>query len=379
MISPDAFLSALKSSCISFATGVPDSLLREVCACITQSFPADRHIIAANEGAAIGLAIGHYLATGSPALVYMQNSGLGNVINPVASLADPQVYGIPMLLMVGWRGEIQVDGTQINDEPQHVKQGQITISQLEILDIPYFVIDANTLNIEKLIQISVELASTRQGPVALLIRKQTFSSLKLEIEPDDLGSLLREKAIQLLVQHLPDRTPIVCTTGMASRELFEHRRAKNIGFDHDFLVVGGMGHASQIAVGIAMEHTETKVLCIDGDGAVLMHMGSLAVSAKQKNLIHVVINNGAHDSVGGQPTLARMLDLSKIAKDCGYGFVAQILTEKELLNQLNLAINANTSSFIEVKCRRGARSDLGRPDRTPSTSKYDFMKFLKSL
>jgi phosphonopyruvate decarboxylase len=379
MIAPSVFHSALQVCGINFVAGVPDSLLKEVCACITQCFPAERHVIAANEGAAIGLAIGHYLASNSPALVYMQNSGLGNVVNPIASLADPQVYGIPMLLMVGWRGEMQADGTQIHDEPQHVKQGQMTIAQLEVLDIPYVLIDAQTPDIEKVLKELVSLALTKQGPVALLVRKQTFSSFKLEAKPDVPDLLSREQVIQLLVQNLPENTPIVSTTGMASRELFEYRKINNTGFDHDFLTVGGMGHASQIATGIAMERTTSKVLCIDGDGAVLMHMGSLAVSARQKNLIHIVINNGAHDSVGGQPTLAKALDLSKIAKDCGYGFVAQVSTEEALLAQLKFAISANTSAFLEVKCKCGARADLGRPDRTPATNKQEFMKFLKSL
>ncbi|MDP3744460.1 MAG: phosphonopyruvate decarboxylase [Methylotenera sp.] len=379
MIAPSVFHSALQACGINFVAGVPDSLLKEVCACITQCFPAERHVIAANEGAAIGLAIGHYLASNSPALVYMQNSGLGNVVNPIASLADPQVYGIPMLLMVGWRGEILTNGTQIHDEPQHIKQGQVTIAQLEILDIPYVLIDAQTPDIEKVLKDLVQLALTRQAPVALLVRKQTFSPFKFEGKAETPSLLSREQAIQLLVQNLPENTAIVSTTGMASRELFEYRKVNGTAFDHDFLTVGGMGHASQIATGIAMECPTSKILCIDGDGAMLMHMGSLTVSARQKNLIHVVINNGAHDSVGGQPTLAKDLDLSKIASDCGYGFIAQVATEEALLIQLRLALHANTSVFLEIKCKCGARADLGRPDRTPSTNKHEFMKFLKSL
>lgn len=379
MIAPSAFNLALQVAGIHFVAGVPDSLLKEVCACMTQSFPAERHVIAANEGAAVGLAIGHYLASGKPALVYMQNSGLGNVVNPIASLADPQVYGIPMLLMVGWRGEMLTDGTQLHDEPQHVKQGQVTIAQLDILEIPYVLIDANTPDIEQVLKELVELALKRQGPVALLVRKQTFSPFKLEAESDTSNLLSREQVIRLLVQNLPENTAIVSTTGMASRELFEYRKANGSGCDHDFLTVGGMGHASQIATGIAIAQPANKVLCIDGDGAMLMHMGSLAVSARQKNLMHVVINNGAHDSVGGQPTLAKDLDLFKIASDCGYGFVAQVATEESLLTQLSLAIRADTSVFLEIKCKCGARADLGRPDQTPATNKRAFMKFLQGL
>ncbi len=379
MIAPSAFNVACRAAGVHFVAGVPDSLLKEVCACITACFPSERHVIAANEGAAVGLAIGHYLASNKPALVYMQNSGLGNVVNPLTSLADPLVYGIPMLLMVGWRGEVLSDGTQIHDEPQHVKQGQVTIQQLDILDIPYVQIDAQTSDIEQVLKDLVQLALDRQGPVALVVRKQTFSPFKHDAKFDKSDLLSREQAIQLLVKNLPETTVVVSTTGMASRELFEYRKANGTGFDHDFLTVGGMGHASQIATGIAIEHSSTKVLCIDGDGALLMHMGSLVVSAKQNNLMHVVINNGAHDSVGGQPTLAKDLDLSKIAQACGYGFAAQVDTEDALLLQLTLALEAKTSAFIEVKCKCGARADLGRPDRTPATNKQEFMKFLQSL
>ncbi len=379
MINPMDFRAALDEADIRFITGVPDSLLKDVCACISSCYPAERHIIAANEGGAIGLAIGHYLATARPALVYMQNSGLGNVVNPIASLADPQVYGIPMLLMVGWRGEIKADGAQLHDEPQHVKQGQMTVNQLDILGIPYRVIDENTQDIVSIMKELVQLTLERSGPVALLVRKQTFSTYKLSIQRDDSHLLTREVAIKLLIGALPENTPVVSTTGMASRELFEHRKATTKAYDHDFLTVGGMGHASQIATGIALAQPDHKVVCIDGDGAMLMHMGGLAISGKQANLIHVVINNGAHDSVGGQPTLAESLNLAKIAADCGYGYIAQATTEQEVLQHISLAVKGSSSAFIEIKCKCGARSDLGRPDRTPSVNKADFMKFLMGV
>lgn len=379
MIDPLVFRAALDKADIRFVTGVPDSLLKDLCACISSCYPAERHIIAANEGSSIGLAIGHYLATSRPALVYMQNSGLGNVVNPIASLADPQVYGIPMVLMVGWRGEVKADGTQLQDEPQHVKQGQMTIAQLEILGIPYRVIDENTQDIDDVLKNLVNQALECSGPVALVVRKQTFSSYKFNSERHDKHLLTRESAIKLLIDQLPVNTPVVSTTGMASRELFEYRKATKAGHDHDFLTVGGMGHASQIATGIALSQPNNKVLCIDGDGAVLMHMGSLTISAKQPNLIHVVINNGAHDSVGGQPTVAEHLDLAKIAEACGYGYVVQVSTEGEVIQSIKAALTASSSAFIEIKCKCGARADLGRPDRTPSANKQDFMKFLKGV
>ena len=379
MIDPLVFRTALDEADIRFVTGVPDSLLKDVCACISSCYPAEQHIIAANEGSAIGLAIGQYLATARPALVYMQNSGLGNVVNPIASLADPQVYGIPMLLMVGWRGEIKADGTQLKDEPQHVKQGQVTVAQLEVLGIPFQVIDENTQEINIVLKDLVKLSLERCGPVALLVRKNTFSSFKFSLQRNDENFLTREAAIKLLIDNIPVNTPVVSTTGMASRELFEYRKATGSGHSRDFLTVGGMGHASQIATGLALSQPKHKVLCIDGDGAVLMHMGSLTISAKQANLIHVVINNGAHDSVGGQPTVAEHLNLAKIAEACGYGYVAQASTEQEIINSIKAAVNTSNSAFIEIKCKCGARADLGRPDRAPSANKQDFMKFLKGV
>ena len=377
MIDPMAFLAALDEADIRFATGVPDSLLKDVCACITTNFPAQQHIVATHEGSAVGLAIGHFLATGRPALVYLQNSGLGNVINPVASLADPLVYGIPMLFMIGWRGEMQSDGTQLHDEPQHAKQGRITVALLDVLGIHYRMLDGNTEDIGLIIKEAAQLALERSCPVALLVRKQTFSTFKFEDERNDQHLPSREEAIRLLIDALPENTPVVSTTGMASRELFEHREAAGRSHDHDFMTVGGMGHASQIAAGIALMRPGRKVVCIDGDGALLMHMGGLAISGRQRNLIHIVINNGAHDSVGGQPTPALDLDLARIAGDCGYGFVARAATEREILDNLETAIKSDASAFLEIKCRRGARSNLGRPDRSPAMSKPDFMAFLK--
>lgn len=376
MIAPEDFANALRHAGIQFITGVPDSLLKDICAYITANLPAEAHRIATNEGSAIGLAIGHYLGTGNPALVYMQNSGLGNIVNPVVSLADPLVYGIPMLLMVGWRGELQPDGQQLHDEPQHIKQGQITLTQLEAVGIPYRILDAQTKDISGCLNELRDQSIQRCGPVALVIRKQTFApySLPPRDASPDLPS--REEAIQAVVDVLPPEAAVVATTGMASRELFEYRLALGSGHQRDFLTVGGMGHASQIAVGIAQAHPDRPVICLDGDGAILMHLGGLALAARQPNLLHLVINNGAHDSVGGQPTLARELDLAAIAQALGYSSVESVDSRAALTNALQRAIAASSSAFIEIRCRTGARSNLGRPDISPSDNKQHFMNFL---
>lgn len=376
MIEPKHFVNALEKSGISFVTGVPDSLLKEICAFFSECFSKKNHIIATNEGSAIALAIGHYLATGHPGLVYMQNSGLGNIINPINSLADPLVYGIPMLLLIGWRGEVNQEGIQLHDEPQHVKQGLVTLEQLQLLDIPYLVIDQNS-KIEDKITDLVKIAIDRNGPVAIVVRKNTFSPFKIKRNEVSVAFLRREEAIETILSCLPDNIPIVATTGKASRELFELRKSSGKGHYRDFLTVGGMGHASQIAAGIALSNENRKVVCIDGDGAMLMHMGALAVSAELDNFIHIVINNGTHDSVGGQPTKASLLDLSVFARDFGYKIVGTVYSKEDIIDELRKMVRSNESSFLEIKCKTGARSDLGRPTRTPAQNKGDFMLSLK--
>lgn len=376
MINASDFISGLEESGIHFVTGVPDSLLKDICACITSKLGPEKHIIATNEGSAVGLAIGHYLATTRPALVYMQNSGLGNIVNPVVSLADPYVYAVPMVLLVGWRGELQEDQTQLSDEPQHVKQGQITLTQLDTLGIPYRIIDANTPAISVVLQSAVSDALERSGPVALVVRKNTFAPFELEVCKQDAAELSREEAIGKILSVLPLDTVIVSTTGMTSRELFELRKNAKAGHQRDFLTVGGMGHAAQIAAGIAFSRPDRTIVCIDGDGAVLMHTGALAISADCPNLIHIVLNNEAHDSVGGQPTKGNVLRFDRIAHSFGYHHVDNAISGSQLREKLARMLGLNGSAFLEVRCRRGARKGLGRPNRTPIENKVDFMKFL---
>lgn len=376
MISPDKFVKALKEVGISFVTGVPDSLLKDLCAKLTIELPEENHVIAANEGSAVGLAIGHYLASSEPALVYMQNSGLGNVINPLTSLADPKVYAVPMLLIIGWRGEILEDGEQLHDEPQHKKQGEITLKQLDILDIPYKVIDKDAVSFNKILHESLAEANARSGPVAIVVRKGTFSSFKYESDKVQDYPLAREEAIDIIIDTIEKDTPIISTTGVASRELFEKRKEKGQGHSRDFLTVGGMGYASSIAAGIARNLSNKKIVCIDGDGAALMHLGSLAITSDCGNLIHFLINNEAHDSVGGQPTKGASISFSKVAKELGYKETFEVKTKKDLIKICSNVNDLKGSVLITVKTRAGFRKDLGRPDRSPINNKQDFMKFL---
>ena len=331
MIRPEFFIEKLRTEGIDFYAGVPDSLLKYMCAYITDHFDAGHNIIAANEGAAVGLAAGHYLATGQPGCVYMQNSGEGNIINPLASLTDKEVYHIPVLLLIGWRGR-----PGVHDEPQHVKQGKVTTNLLNVMGIDYEVLDKEEEKAEKQIAKAVK-ALHNNDMFALVIEKDTFEEYKLQHIEANALTLSREEAIQTVAAALGERDCIVSTTGMISRELFEYRAAMGQSHERDFLTVGSMGHASQIALGIALAQPERRVWCFDGDGAAIMHLGSMAIVASKapKNYIHVVFNNGAHDSVGGQPTVGLKIDLPAIAKAVGYQSTISVCSKEELVKELS--------------------------------------------
>ena len=372
MIRPEFFIETLKENGIDCFAGVPDSLLRNICAYITDHFDAQHNIIAANEGAAIGLAAGHYLATGQPACVYMQNSGEGNIINPLASLTDPEVYNIPVLLLIGWRGR-----PGVHDEPQHVKQGKITTGLLNVMGVNYEVLSKEEDKAIKQIDKAVKALQNKEV-FALVIEKDTFEDYKLQnVEVNDL-TMSREEAIQTVAAALGEKDCIVSTTGMISRELFEYRAAMHQGHERDFLTVGSMGHASQIALGIAMAKPDRKVWCFDGDGATIMHMGSMAIVANKvpKNYVHVVFNNGAHDSVGGQPTVGLKVDLPAVAKALGYKVCFSVETKDCLAELLDIVKVQDGPVFLEIKVKKGNRKDLGRPTTTPIQNKEALMSFL---
>ncbi len=372
MISPQFFIEALREKGIDCFAGVPDSLLKNICAYITDHSDAAHNIIAANEGAAVGLAAGHYLATSQPACVYMQNSGEGNIINPLASLTDQEVYNIPVLLLIGWRGR-----PGVHDEPQHVKQGKVTTGLLNVMGVNYEVLSKEEDKAAKQIEKAAKALANKEV-FALVIEKDTFEDYKLQnVEENDL-TMTREEAIQTVAAALGEKDCIVSTTGMISRELFEYRAAMNQGHERDFLTVGSMGHASQIALGIAMAKPDRKVWCFDGDGAAIMHMGSMAIVANKapKNYVHVVFNNGAHDSVGGQPTVGLKMDLPAVAKAVGYKAIYSVETKEYLKELLDKIKNQEGPVFLEVKVKKGNRKDLGRPTTTPIQNKVALMGFL---
>lgn len=360
---------------MDFFTGVPDSLLKNVCAYITDYFVAERNVIAANEGAAVGLAAGYYMATGRIPIVYMQNSGLGNAVNPLMSLTDKEVYNIPLLLLVGWRGE-----PEVKDEPQHIKQGKVTLPLLKTLGIKYAVMSQDENEFLSQLNHAKSYMDETHEPFAFVIQKGTFEEYKLQQSEEIVFPLERETAIQLVTSSLSKEDVIVSTTGMISRELFEYRTSVLQRHEKDFLTVGSMGHASQIALGIALEKKNCKVYCFDGDGATLMHMGSLAIigSLRPDNYVHVIFNNGAHDSVGGQPTVAFNIDLCKIAQACGYEVALSVSNSGSLHEILGKIKQMHGPILLEVKVRKGARKDLGRPTTTPLQNKDAFMLFLNN-
>ncbi|WP_160687366.1 phosphonopyruvate decarboxylase [Clostridium sp. C2-6-12] len=375
MIKVKAFYDELQKNDIEFFTGVPDSLLKSFCAFIKDNVNCDKNIVSANEGNAIGLAAGYHLGTGKIGLVYMQNSGIGNAINPLASLADKLVYSIPMLLVVGWRGE-----PDKKDEPQHKKQGLITIETLDLLEIKYQVLDQNTTNDEMkaMINKAYKHMKVNNEPYALVVKKDTFEEYKLKNNIVNNFEMTREEAIETIINNMSGEEVIVSTTGMASRELFELRDKYEEGHNRDFLTVGSMGHASQIALGIALSSKDREVYCIDGDGALLMHLGGLAIIGNQKpnNFRHILINNGAHDSVGGQETVGLKIDALAIAKACGYKKCYSCTSKEELVKLSKELTGVEGPILLEIKVKKGGRKDLGRPKTTPIENKEAFMKFL---
>lgn len=366
------FLDIVRSHGSQFFTGVPDSLLKHFCAVVTDRVDHEHHIIAANEGNAIALAAGYHLATGGIGVVYMQNSGLGNAINPLLSLADNEVYSIPMLLLIGWRGM-----PAHHDEPQHVKQGKVTTTLLESMGMPYAILSQDQGEAASQIEVAFHTMKSKKLPYALVVPPDTFAPYVPEQTYLVGGNMSREEAISVIIGLTPENAAIVSTTGMTSRELYELREKRGEGHGRDFLTVGSMGHTAQIALAIALEQPQRPVFCLDGDGSVLMHLGGMGIigTHKPKNFTHIVLNNGAHDSVGGQPTIAREIDLISIARGLGYEEALQVDSTESLSSVLRLH-GATGPLLIEVLVSKGARKDLGRPKSTPVQNKDAFMHHL---
>ena len=358
-----------------FYTGVPDSQIKALCNYLMNTYGIDekRHIIAANEGNCTALAAGYHLATGKVPVIYMQNSGEGNIINPVASLLNDKVYAIPAIFVIGWRGQ-----PGIHDEPQHIYQGEITCKLLDLMDIENFTIDKDT-SVEDIKNVMEDYNNlVKSGKQVAFVIKKGALTYDEKIEYKNNNEMIREEIIEQIVK-VSDENPIISTTGKASRELFEIREKNNQSHKYDFLTVGSMGHTSSIALAVAINKPEEKIWCIDGDGSALMHLGAMAVigNSNPSNLVHVVINNEAHETVGGMPTVTNTLDLVEIAKACGYSYATSVDNFNDLDDELEKVKNNDQLSFVEIKSSIGAREDLGRPTTTPIENKNNFMNFIK--
>lgn len=363
----------LEKNDINFYTGVPDSLLKDFCFYVSRISRNNNHIIASNEGTAMAIAAGYNLATNKIPVVYLQNSGLGNLINPLLSLTDKRVYSIPMIVIVGWRGE-----PKTKDEPQHQTQGLITESLITTLKKQFKILDGNEISDLKKVKECILIAKKIKEPVFLIVKKNTFE--KTTISENLHSSLMsREKAIEIVTDCFKKNFKIVSTTGMISRELYEVRKKQKKILSNDFLTVGSMGHASQISLGLALK-SKKKVICLDGDGSFIMHMGGISTvgNLKLKNFIHIVLNNYAHDSVGGQETSSKTTNLAKVAVACGYKKVfSRIKSEKILKKKIKLLSKMNGPIFLEIIVKKGSRKNLGRPKETPLENKEIFIKNIK--
>ena len=369
-------LDELGNMGIHTIAGVPDSTLKQFCDGIENYQGELSHYVAANEGAAVGLAIGSFLATGKPACVYMQNSGSGNAVNPLASLANGDVYGVPMLFVIGWRGE-----PGVKDEPQHVFQGKITCKLLDTLLVPYAVIDKETSEEEAFAALRLAEDTLKGGgQFALVIRKDTFEKEE-SYTWENRNTLVREEMLREILRRVPRDAAIVSTTGKISRELYEQSHQMYGNHENLFMTVGGMGHASMIALGIAKKRPDKRVVCIDGDGAVLMHMGALPFIASQKpeNFCHIVINNQAHESVGAMPTGCQGADFSNLAKAAGYVHAGKLERMEDLEKLSDFFMDGKGPVLFEIPVSLSSRLDLGRPKESAKENKESFMEFLNGI
>lgn len=357
MLDQNIVYSELKKNGVTFFTGVPDSYLNGFCNFLVNHVPENRNIIAANEGNAIGIASGHYFATKEIPLVYMQNSGMGNTINPLASLAEKDVYAVPMILLIGWRGQ----GNTEPNHPQHKLQGEITPGLLEVMHIPYSILMDDDKNFKEVAEKAVAYCREKRQPYALIAPKGVMAAAEKANNVDALYPMSREEAIEIILDNMPADTVYSATTGRATREIFFLRERRNETKAHDFLNVGSMGHASSVALGIALEQPSRKVVVLDGDSACMMHMGAMTMVSKLNvpNYLHVVLNNGAHESVGGQPSAGYMVDFTKIAEACGYATVGKAVENAaELINAINALKDCGKAAFIDCRIHKGLRSKL---------------------
>lgn len=373
MVNQKDLFEALDATGVDFFTGVPDSLLNDFCLYLTNNMTSKQHVMAANEGNAIAIAAGHYMATGKLPLVYMQNSGIGNATNPLLSLTHDCVYGIPMLLVIGWRGD-----PAINDHAQHRKQGELTPVLMKDMDIPYEILDDETTVIEKF-RWAADKAREISSPVALIAKKAILTQKEKKQQYPESSLMNREEAVAAVVDVLGEDAIYLGTTGRATREVHEQLKEHGVSAGHEFQNVGSMGHVSSVGLGLAIACPEKKIVVFDGDAATIMHMGALATNSRYKagNMIHVVLNNGVNESVGGQPSAGYVVNLTGVAAACGYRTPGHAIDTKEELQRIIRDYTIGESPlFIDVHVRQGIRPDMPKLGIDHKAVKQELMKNL---
>lgn len=373
MINPENLYQFLKSRDIEFYSGVPDSLMQNWLLTLQRNATESNHIIAVNEGAAVALAAGYYLSTGKLPVVYMQNSGLGNAVNALTSITDKEIYSIPLLLFIGWRG-----APGIHDEPQHKKMGRITEDMLRVLEIPSFILEEEESQAFPTVENAANMAMQQQCAVAILVKENVFSKQGADARSSEY-KLSRERAIDLLLDGCNEDDVLICTTGKASRELYDLNQNKPAPLPKIFYSIGGMGLANQIALGIDLQK-RFRIIMLDGDGAMLMHLGTAATIGQlaSENYIHIVLNNGCHESVGGQPTEGFDIDLCHIASACGYRDVTLVTNEQQLQDWIAGPLNKPGKKFLEIRMNATCRDKLPRVSG-PFTERKELLMSMLSI
>ena len=374
MVNQQTLFEALDRLGVKFFTGVPDSLLNDFCLYMTNNIPDSRHVMAANEGNAIGIAAGNYMATGNIPVVYMQNSGIGNAANPLLSLTHDCVYGIPMILVIGWRGD-----PSINDHAQHKKQGELTPVLMKDMDIPYEILDSDDTVIDKFTW-AVNKAKEISSPVALIAKKAILTQKEKKQTYAESPLMNREEAIAAVIDVFGEDAVYLGTTGRATREVNEQLKLHGIGEGHEWQNVGSMGHVSSVGLGLALGRPDKRIVVFDGDAAAVMHLGALATNCRYKapNLIHIVLNNGVNESVGGQQSAGQLIDLTGVANSCGYRNVGHaIKTKEELQNVIKTLPGNDMPTFVDVHVRQGIRPDMPKLNINHKGQKEALMNQLK--
>jgi phosphonopyruvate decarboxylase len=352
---PRGLVDVLVSCGVRFATGVPDSLLAPLCDQVDDR-RSIQHIIAASEGSALALGGGHYLATGQRPLIYMQNSGLPNAINPYLSMCHPSAYAIPSIWVIGWRGEPGVP-----DEPQHRAIGAATEGLLALLNVPVFMLRSG--DADELDRLEAWMQDREQGTVAVLVSARAVDADRRAPRRLEARPLKRREVLEHLVTGLDEEDTIFAGIGHVGRELLAVRGGAPTEFAGDLLCVGGMGHASQFALGFALARPERRVWCLDGDGAFTMHMGACSWLTRhpEQRFIHVLFDNGVHASVGGQPVCGQAVDFGRIAGALGYQHIERVSTLPAAQAALDQARARRAPTFLWCMVDERSASGLPRP------------------